>query len=251
MYYGYGQTDSVREIQETQPGFQNVRQPFVLWDTIRIGTNVNTAVQGWYTNFTNMLAAGNTHSFFDTRNEAEARLVSTNMKTKGQLAWPFIITDLGIGFYYPDPVNSPLFDGNRASAKLFQEYAMSETTIELFVGGADYKILSLVPEMAPYGFGASGNLTGGTGLTAPSSLMTNGLPTGGNRFWFTDYAIPMPQGCTININWNLEQEMRRILTLMAAPQPIVFDTGSLDGQVKVRIAVRGLRDIQPLGYLHK
>lgn len=245
-----GQADSVREIQ-AQAGFENVRQPFVLWDTIRIGENVNTAVQGWYTNFTNLMAAGNTHSFFDTRNEAEARLVSTNMKTKGQLAWPFIITDLGIGFYYPDPINAPLFDGDRAASKIFQETAMSETTMELFVGGADYKILSLIPEMAPYGFGPSGNLIGGTGLASPSTLMSNGLPSGGNRFWFTDQAIPMPQGMTININWNLEKRMREVLERLVAPQPIVFQSGTLANEVKVRIAIRGLRDVQQLGNLRK
>jgi hypothetical protein len=246
-----GQAESVRQIQQTQEGFENVRQPFVLWDTIRIGANVNTAVQGWYTNFTNLMAAGNTHSFFDTRNEAEARLVSTNMKTKGQLAWPFIITDLGIGFYYPDPINAPLFDGDRAASKIFQETAMSETTMELFVGGADYKILSLVPEMAPYGFGPSGNLIGGTGLASPSTLMSNGLPTGGNRFWFTDQAIPMPQGMTININWNLEKVMREVLEMLIAPQPIAFQAGTYANEVKIRIAIRGLRDVQQLGNLRK
>lgn len=246
-----GQADSVRDIQETVEGFKNVRQPFVLWDTIRIGGNVNTAVQGWYTNFTNLMSAGNTHSFFDTRNEAEARLVSTNMKTKGQLAWPFIITDLGIGFYYPDPVNAPLFDGDRSAAKLFVETAMSETTMELFVGGADYKILSLVPEMAPYGFGPAGNQVGGTGLSSPATLLTNGLPNGGNRFWFTDQAIPMPQGMTININWNLEKVMRELLTFLVAPQPIVFSTGAWANEVRIRIAIRGLRDVQQLGALHK
>lgn len=247
---GLGQAESIKQIQQTYEEFKNVRQPFILWDTIRIGANVNTAVQGWYTTFINLLAAGNIHSFFDMRNIAEARLVSTNMKAKGKLEWHFIITDLGIGFYYPDPINTALFDGDRASAKLFQDYAQSETTCELYVGGADYKILSFVPEMAPYGFGPSGNLTGGTGLTSPSSLLTNGLPSGGNRFWFTDQAIPMPRGTTININWTLEMRMRELLTAMVNPQPIAFSTGTFNNEVKIRIAVRGLREVQQLGELH-
>jgi hypothetical protein len=244
----YGQ-NTVEALQKTEQ-YKNVRQPFCLWDTLRVGTNVNKAVQGWYTNFINLLAAGNVHSFFDTRSQSEARLVSTNMKTKGKLEWPFIITDIGIGFYYPDPINTPLFDGDRSSAKLFQEFAMKETTIELFVGGADHKILSLIPEMAPYGFGPSGNLIGGTGLTAPSTIITNGLPTGGNRFWFTNFAIPMPRGTTINVDWTLETRMRELLTAMVAPHPIVFSTGTFENEVTVRICVRGLRDVQQLGNMH-
>lgn len=245
-----GQAESIKAIQTNLPEFKNVRQPFILWDTIRIGANVNTAVQGWYTTFTALLAAGNVHSFFDMRNQAEARLVSTNMKTKGKLEWHFIITDIGIGFYYPDPINTPLFDGDRASNKLFQEFAMSETTCELYVGGADYKILSFVPEMAPYGFGPSGNMVGGTGLASPATIETNGLPTGGNRFWFTHRAIPMPRGTTINVNWTLETRMRELLTEMVAPHPIVFANGTLQNEVKVRIAVRGLREVQQLGNMH-
>jgi hypothetical protein len=242
----FGQQDAVEAIRQTDVRFQNVRQDFLLWDTLRVGANVPLNVSGWYADFISMLADSDRFSFFNQRSESEAHTTYTNMKKKGGLDWPIIITDVGIGFYYPDPINTDMFDGDRASSKLFKEMAMAHTNCSLFVGGADHKILSFVPEMAPYGFGPAGNQVSGDTLSY-SSVMTNGLPDGGNRFWFTNQAIPLPRDTALNIDWTLEKAMRDLLTAMEAPKPIVFSTGSYANEVMVRICFRGLREVQQLG----
>lgn len=242
-----GQNPAVAEIQ-AQSEFYNVRQDFLLWDTIRIGANVPTAVSGWFANFADFLNDGNTHSFFNQRQESETHTAYSNMKKKTGLDWHTIITDIGIGFYYPDPINVDMFDGDRASSKLYKELCASDSSCSLFIGGADYKILSFVPEMAPYGFGPSGNMIAGD-MTGFASFMTNGLPQGGNRFWFTNQAIPLPKDTAINVDWTLEKPLRDLLTAMVAPQPIPFASGDYVNEVKARVCIRGLREVQQLGNL--
>jgi hypothetical protein len=242
--FGQDAVEAVR--QEMGAQFHNVRQDFLLWDTLRIGANVPTQVSGWFANFTDLLADGNKQSFFNQRQESEAHTAYTNMKKKTGLDWHVIITDIGIGFYYPDPINVDMFDGDRASSKLFNEMCMSDSSCALFIGGADYKILSFVPEMAPYGFGPSGNQVGGS-LTGYASLVNNGLPTGGNRFWFTNQAIPLPKDTAINVDWLMEKPLRDLMTAMVAPQPIPFASGDYVNEVKVRVCIRGLREVQQLG----
>jgi hypothetical protein len=234
--------------QQMGESFSNVRQDFLLWDTIRIGPNVPTQVSGWFANFTDLLADGNKQSFFNQRQESEAHTAYTNMKKKTGLDWHVIITDIGIGFDYPDPVNVDMFDGDRSAAKLFTQKCMKDSSCALFIGGADYKILSFVPEMAPYGFGPQGNQVGGS-LTSFSSLVTNGNPAGGNRFWFTNQAIPLPKDTAINVDWTMEKPLRDLLTAMVAPKPIVFATGDYVNEVKISVCIRGLREVQQLGNL--
>jgi len=245
----FGQ-NAVEMIRQSNPDvFMNVRQDFLLWDTIRIGANVPTQVSGWFATIADFLADGNKHSFFNQRQESEAHTAYTNMKKKTGLDWPTIITDIGIGFYYMDPVNVDMFDGDRAGSKLFKEMCASDSSCSLFVGGADHKILSFVPEMAPYGFGPAGNQVSGGQLSSYSSVMTNGLPDGGNRFWFTNQAIPLPKDTAINVDWTLEKPLRDLMTAMVQPQPIVFASGEYVNELKIRICFRGLREVQQLGNL--
>lgn len=244
----FGQEAIEAARQQMGAEFNNVRQDFLLWDTLRIGANVPTQVSGWFADFPSLLAEGNKQSFFNQRQESEAHTAYTNMKKKTGLDWHVIITDIGIGFYYPDPINVDMFDGDRAASKLFKEMCMSDSSCALFIGGADYKILSFVPEMAPYGFGPAGNAVAGT-MNSYASTLTNGLPQGGNRFWFTNQAIPLPKDTAINVDWILEKPLRDLLTAMVSPQPITFASGDYVNEVKVRVCIRGLREVQQLGNL--
>lgn len=244
----YGQAEAVEAVRQSQAGFNNVRQDFLLWDTIRIGSDVPVAVSGWFETFADFLADGYTHSFFNVRQESEGHTAYTNMKKKTGLDWHTIITDIGIGFYYPDPVNVDMFDGDRAGSKLFKELCASDSSCSLFIGGADYKILSFVPEMAPYGFGPAGNAVAGD-MTGYASTLTNGLPNGGNRFWFTNQAIPLPKDTSINVDWTLEKPLRTLLESIVQPQPIPFASGDFTNEVKIRVCLRGLREVQQLGNL--
>ena len=240
----YG-ADAVEQIRSANSAFKNVRQDFLLYDTIRIGENVPTNVNGWFDNFTNMLSSGNGFSFFDQRQESEAGTSYTNMKKKTGLDWPVIITDLGIKFSYPDPVNVDMFDGDRAAAKMFADTVPEHANCALFTGGGDDKLLTFLPEQAPYGFGTAGHQSGP--IESYSSLLTNGAPLAGNRFQFANMAIALPKDISISIKLNLEKQARDILTLMQSVQPIVFANGTLTNEAMIRITLRGMREIQQVG----
>ena len=239
------QEAQIEEIRRSDPDFKNVRQDFLLWDTIRIGENVPQNVNGWYTSFTAMLADSNEQSFFDQRQESEAGSAYTNMKKKTGLDWPMIITDLGIQFMYPDPVNADLFDGNRTESKMFTDVVPKDVSCSLYTGGGDDKILTFLPEMAPYGFGTSGQQMGS--IETFSSVLSNGVPIAGNRFIFKNMAIKLPKDISTSIKINFAKPARDLLALMATVKPIIFANGEYKNEAKIRIAMRGMRDIQQVG----
>lgn len=240
----YGQ-DAVEQARAL-PGFNNVRQTFLLYDTIRIGADVPTNVSGWFTNFTTMLASAGNYSFFDQRQEAETTTAYTNMKKKTGLDWPCIFTDLGIEFYYPDPINVDMFDGDRAAGKMFADFCKRHSYCELFTGGADDKILTFLPEMAPYGFGTSGQQVGGT-LVSYSAVLSNGDNLAGNRLQFKDWALALPKDFSVHVRLTLAKAARDMLALMQQVQPIAFANGSFNNEAMIRICFRGMREVQQVG----
>lgn len=246
MYYGQDENAVVQQIRQEMPGFSNVRQDFLLYDTIRIGSAVPTNINGWYTNFTNMLAAGGVHSFFDQRQEAETGTTYTNMKKKTGLDWPVIITSFGVDFIYTDPVNSDLYDGDRASAKLWADHIKRHTDGALYTGGADDKILTFLPEHTPYGFGTWGNQVGGD-TVGFSSLLANGEPLAGNQFQFKSWALALPKDFSIAVRLNFAKAARDMMALMADVKGIEFANGTYANEAMIRICMRGMRDVQQVG----
>lgn len=244
MYYGQ-EEQIVAQIRKEMPGFSNVRQDFLLYDTIRIGADVPSNINGWYPDFTTMLAAGGVHSFFDQRQEAETGTTYTNMKKKTGLDWPVIITSFGIEFYYFDPVNVDMYDGDRASAKVFTDLVKRHTDGALYTGGADDKILTFLPEQAPYGFGTWGNQTGPT--VSYSSLMSNGEPLAGNQFQFKNWALALPKDFSIAVRLNFAKAARDAMAAMATVKPVEFATGTYNNECMIRICARGMRDVQQVG----
>lgn len=230
---------------QTENNIQRVLQDFLLWDTIRIGDNVPVNVNGWYSNFTNMLAEGDRFSFFNQRQESEARTAYTNMKKKTGLDWPIYINSIGIGFYYPDPVNVDMFDGDRTAAKVWNDLVPKHCSCAIYTGGADDKILSFLPEMAPYGFGSSGNMSGPSESFA--SIITNGVPEGGNRFLFPTQAIPLPKDTSLQVDITFEKSARDAMALLAEVQEIAFANGNLANECGIRVCIRGQRQVQQLG----
>lgn len=239
----YGE-DAVAQAQAIE-GFNNVRQDFVLYDTIRIGGDVETNINGWYSSFTNLLASGGVHSMFDQRQEAETGSTYTNMKKKTGLDWPVIITSFGVEFWYGDPINVDLYDGDRTSAKQWTDAVKRHTNCGLYTGGADDKILTFLPEHAPYGFGTFGNQVGPT--VSYASLMSNGVPLAGNQFQFANWALALPKDFSIAVRFNFAKAARTIMTLMDTVKPIVFANGEYANEAQIKICMRGMREIQQVG----
>jgi hypothetical protein len=245
----YGQEEAVIEAQKAS-GFNNVRQDFLLFDVLRVGPDVETKVQGWETTLTALAAADTPISFFDQRQESETGVAYSNMKKKTGLDWPVIFTDFGIGFFYPDPVNTDMYDGDRASSKMWSQILPLHMNAAIYVGGADNKILSVRPEMCPYGFGAVGNQVGGN-LAQYASLITQGDSLAGNRFIFKNLPLKLPKDISISVKLTLTAAAKRILNAMNTVKPIVFENGVWNNECMIIAAFRGMRDVQPIGDFHR
>ena len=242
----YGQE---AQIMQTK-GFENVRLDYIMYDAIRIGTDVPTNVPGWFSNLTNLANSDNEISFFNVRQASEAGDYYTNVVKKTGLDFPCIFTDFGIGFFYPDPVNTQTYDGDRAAAKVFQSIFPQHCSLSLYIAGSDNKILTIRPEMAPYGFGPSGNQIGGVVQIEYSSLITNGIPLAGNRFRFANLPLKLPKDIAVKAVLNLSNTAKTILRAMDTVKPMVFEDATWTNECLIVCAYRGIRDIQQLGELH-
>lgn len=243
MYYG---PDAIQEAQGLE-GFHNVRQTFYLYDTVRIGARpaAVSGINGWFASFTAMASASGGLSFFDQRQESEAGTVYTNMKKKTGLEWPVIFADLGVDFYYPDPINVDLYDGDRTAAKQFCDFMRRHSVLELYTGGGDDKILTAPCEMLPWGFGMYGHQAGGN-CEGYSSLLSNGLPEKGNRMDF-EWALALPRDTSIRAKITFAPAANDMMTYMDTVKPIEFAEGSFSNEAYIKVGFLGLRDIQPVG----
>lgn len=230
--------------------FKNVRQDFLLFDTIRIGQDVPTdQAPGWFKSLEDMANSGTKLSFFDKRQESETGSAYTNMKKKTGLDWPCIFTDFGVGFFYPDPVNVDMFDGDRAAAKLFTTTLPQHMAGGMYVGGSDDKILTFRPEQAPYGYGPVGNQAGN--MAGFSSITGMGDALGGNRFQFANLPLKLPKDISISVQLDATKTAKDLLLKMKEVKPIVFENGTFTNEAIIVVALRGLRAVQQVGDWHR
>lgn len=229
--------------------FLDVQQDFLLYATLRIGPAVPENVPGWYKSFTDLANADHQISFLDQQQEAEVGSTYTNMKKKTGLDWHCIFSDFGIGFELPDPLNVGQFDGDRAQAKMFASVVPQHCNGAIYIGGADNKILTFRPEQCPLGFGPSGNQNGPT--ASFGSLITNGIPLAGNRMQFANYPLVLPKDISISVRLNFSAQGKNLLKLMDEVAPISFANGEYQNEAQIKIAFRGLRQVQPIGNLRR
>jgi hypothetical protein len=230
-------------------GFNNVIQDFVLWDTVCIGSDVPGQINGWFTSLTNMANSEVPISFFNQRQEGETGTSYTNMKKKTGLDWPANFQSIGMRFIYPDPVNVDMYDGDRAAAKMFREVLPEHTSLGLYIGGADDKILSLKPPFAPPGFGPVSNQSGPTASYCSTGTM--GVSLAGNRFLWLSKALVLPKDISIEVRLSLSKKAKELLTAMNEVKPIEFENGKFVNWAAIEVTLRGTRGIQQAGEWHR
>jgi len=231
------------------PGFKNVTQDFVLWDTICIGSDVPTNINGWYASLTAMANSDVPLSFFNQRQEGETGTAYTNMKKKTGLDWPVDFESIGARFIYPDPVNVDMYDGDRAAAKMFRETLPEHLSMGLYIGGADDKILSLKPPFAPAGYGPVSNQSGPTASYCSTGTMGESLA--GNRFLWLKKALTLPKDISIEVRIGLTKKAKELLEAMNEVKPIEFENGTFVNWAAIEITLRGVRGIQQAGEWHR
>ncbi len=227
----------------------NVNQEFLLWDTVCIGSDVPANINGWYPTLAAMAASDVPISFFNQRQEGETGTTYTNMKKKTGLDWPVNVESLGIRFVYPDPVNVDMYDGDRTAAKMFREVLCEHTSLSLYIGGSDDKILSLKPAHAPSGYGPMSNQSGPT--ASFTSTGTMGQPVAGNRWLWLQQALPLPKDISIEVRLQLSTKAKQLLVLLNQVQPIEFLAGSFANWAMIEVTLRGMRQVQQTGEWHR
>ena len=223
---------------------QDYREDFILWDTICVGDDVPEKFQGFRT-FGDMADSSTPYAFFSQRQESETGSFYTNMKKKTGIDWPFYVESIGIRWYYPDPINAGPFDGDRAAAKVFCEVVPQHSIIEFYVGGSDDKLLTLLPEYAPSGYGPTGDQTGVS--VEYSSIISSGIASAANRWNWTQKALALPKDISIEVRLQLAKKAKDFLRALGTVNPIVFQNGSVHNWAMVRVSLRGMRDSQRKG----
>jgi hypothetical protein len=235
----------IQQIQTTVKGFKNVRQEGLLYDVIRIGSEVESNVPGWYNSLSDLADADVPLSFFDQRQTSETSEVYTNMRKKTGIDTPWIFTSFGIGIVYPDPINADMFDGDRAAGKVLTQGVVNHSIANVFLGGADDKFLTGRIEHFPYGFGVTGNQMGS--ISSYASLLTNGDALGGNRFKFPNMPMILPKDISLSVRIDVSKTLKKILRALDTVKPIVCANGTIANEVLLISAFRGMRDIQQAG----
>lgn len=242
-------TGMIEKVQSSVEGFNNVRQEGLLYDVIRIGSEVEDNVPGWYKTLSNVADADVPLSFFDQRQTSEAGEAYTNMRKKTGIDTPWIFTSFGIGIVYPDPINTDMFDGDRAAAKVLSHGVVNHSVANIFLGGADNKFLTGRIEHLPYGFGLTGNQMGN--IESYASLLTNGDALGGNRFKFPNMPMVLPKDISLSVRIDQTKALKKILRALDTVKPIVCANGTIANEVLIIAAFRGLRDIQQAGNYYR
>jgi hypothetical protein len=239
-----------QEVVENIP-FMNVTRDFMLWDSICIGEDVPTNINGWFPSFAAMAASDVPIAFFSQRQEAETGTAYTNMKKKTGLDWPADFSSLGIRLTYPDPVNVDMYDGDRTASKMFLNAVTEHASLSVFLGGSDTKVLSLKPAHAPSGYGPTGNQAGGSNLSSFSSIDTMGVPIGGNRWLWVVAPLTLPKDISIEVQLSFTKHGKDILNLLNIVQPVEFAAGTLKNWATIEVGLRGTRQTQQDGAFHR
>lgn len=248
--------------------FKNVAETFPLFDTLGIYSQLNalaTRPQGWFSTFN---AAGQAidWQFFNQRNIASAGQEYTNLETRDQVAWPFVVNSMAIHFFgpsatferYTTQLNLAVWNG--IFPALWEADVPRHMGVELWVNqDAKLRVNSMMPGSGggPVvgGYGSLGTLPGGVAQTMPWTVQGGGQ---GNGHIKATYVFPkpieIPVKAAISVKLIPSEYIRRLL--QALPGPFTHEMpGDISGvQVPtfygVRVTLTGTRFVQQRGEAH-
>lgn len=224
-------------------GTKQVRETWMLYDTVRIGPALESKDHGWFQNFT-QLAAADSVNFLNVRNSSDVGAFYTNITSKDKLPWPFVLESIGIRFGYPDPNIPPPGTAQAAASKLFQELIPEHAHLDFFI--REDMRLRLKPHMMPAGYG-----TVGLGVLIPSAsyvgVLENGNVNLGNRFqWLTELNIP--DDTPVKAELRFSEYAKALLTAWATVNPLDGPQGEeLNNEAFIELSLRGQRWVQQRG----
>lgn len=253
----------------------NVLEPWTIYDSIVICSNLygnEQSIQGW---FTNWVAFGQQqeHRFFKSRNEAMTGLAYNNMQSQDRSDFAFHAISIGLSLQGPSQCYDQGTLGEFRPPPLLNTKNFFEMDLPNHIG-VEFRLaqdvrLSASPYHMPPGYGprASGVSQGLDELenvllhnvSNAVAVATQGEPTKENRFYF-ESAIEIPRNETFEVRITLSEYARRILVQLAGPLSYVWGT-PVGGEVPVinrtffparyviQCAIHGLREVQQRGAL--
>jgi hypothetical protein len=237
----------------------NVYEPWMLYDTVLIGTG-KSSYPGWYESFATLGAASSV-PFFNQRNQAQTHPAYNNFDSQEHLSFVFHCYSLGIEFFgmpfsdwgawnvdHYDPV-----DYGENYAKFCSE-VVQHSGFVLKVGQDEKAVLNSTA--APSGGGITGvtnrlyaQLAVGEVLGTFQNLI-NGSPHISNRFKFKT-PIKMPRAVNVEGKLVFSEYARYLLQLMAGPG--TFTSQNIDAATDfnsiagIRVSMFGKREVQQRG----
>lgn len=225
-----------------------VRETYMIYDTIRIGTNVQDNYPGRLTSFSE-LATAESLPFFQTRSVNDGKAYC-NLTQKDSMSWPMKIESLGIKFTYPSPNadSSSPYRARRESSKLFEMIILDHMYVDVII--REDTILTLKPMMMPTGYGVVGQESREDQNTAGtySLIATNGLSSGNNRFKFVEKMLGIPRQTPWKAVLVISQQGKDILNDLGAVQPLEINNGAeRANEALIEMSARGFRYVQRRG----
>jgi len=229
---------------------QNVLEPWIIYDTVLIGTSVDPKYPGGVANFTE-LAQKDHLAYLNARNTAEAGgKFYTNISSKDKLPWPFWLESIGMRFMLPSPntnsgeEHTALMAAEKVFADILPEHCVFEFAVR------EDTILIEKPAFLPSGFGPTGFMqmqNASPGLSA--SLITNGDPNSNNRFKFVGDAVGLPRDTPISGKLTFSDHGKTLLEALATVPSLDF-IDEVAGVAMIELTLRGMREVQQRGEWH-
>ena len=253
--------------------FKNVLEPWAIYDTLVVGSNLygpESSVPGWFTTMANF-GARQDHLLFKGRTEAIAGLPYNNQQQADKTDFAFHVSSIGLRFFGPS--TNQEYDADEAAALAtpqdvlasFWQWELPDHVGVVFRVAQDIKLES-TGFLTPPGYGprAQGSSLGvdadtnpPVGLCTHITAGTQGVPIKENRFQFQNW-IGIPRNEVIEVSLWLSEYARYILTSIAGPGAYGFHFWGGEGSAYLTFGTRygiqcslyGLREVQQRGELH-
>lgn len=249
--------------EEQKIAFENVGEPWLLYDSVLIGPTQKDRARGWYEDFAALGAAGNVN-FFNVRNRSTTHPAYNDFDASDDVPFVFWAYSIGIEFW-----SMPISDTGEDVGGFLRPVDWSENYMKFNAevpthSGLEFQVKQDIvleaPCLAlPAGAGINGftrplySLASSPNNTGTFQNLTNGVPGIQNR-WPFKHPIGIPRDANIRATVKLSQIATRLLESMDGPGTITLGPLVTDPQVNscagITLSLFGKREVQQRGAYH-
>lgn len=271
----YGQEEETMETEQPTNVFQNVMEPWNVYDTVLVSPEFfgsEKTVQGW---FQSMSAFGQEqdHLFFKQRNRGNCSLAYNNQQSADRSDFAFHVMSLGVSFWGPPRTEELIVEYHQRNVAHFFQFDLPNHCAVSFRLASDVKLEANCYHCPP-GYGPHANGVSDlqymqiaqNGSPAIENIErskivvgTQGQPIHTNRFKF-DTPISIPRNETFEVSIIVSEYARSVLQSLSGPGYYEFAApigGDWDGPLRtfpvrygITVSLYGVREVQQRGEYH-